>query len=354
MRHAELAVSGELLNGSCKCATHRQVRAKRVAEDVDAVPRRVSGLPSTSLTIGYKPRPVSNPPFGTVQRLTLALHASNNLETHQANQLRLSGVSKIHSNTTPKIQSWPTSWTLMPRAMRLCTLAWLWCAVCLPGVSFAQAAGNVTDQSSKPLSDVHVWSGSDKTDTDATGHFEVRRGKIITFSKPGYRPLTTLSTNLAASPTVVLQEPANIWRAPNCAAPSVRRRNGEVMISGDHMRFVVPSGLAVRDVSDIDYSQNVICVRQTCLEHGWGPLWTTGYLVDDVWVSFFSNIRQMTEREIYDVPHDLVFGEEYRGARTDGTFFRWAGVIGESIGYDKATRFEAEMFDAVIDSLCWF
>jgi hypothetical protein len=62
----------------------------------------------------------------------------------------------------------------------------------------------------------------------------------------------------------------------------------------------------------------------------------------------------MSEREMYDVPHDVVLGEEYRGVRTDGMYFRWAGVLNETAGYDSATKASAAFFDKIIDALCWF
>jgi hypothetical protein len=76
--------------------------------------------------------------------------------------------------------------------------------------------------------------------------------------------------------------------------------------------------------------------------------------VSDVWVDFFANVRQMSEREMYDVPNDFVLGQEYRGVRTDGSYFRWVGVWNETIGYDHASVASAALFDKIIDSLCWF
>jgi hypothetical protein len=70
--------------------------------------------------------------------------------------------------------------------------------------------------------------------------------------------------------------------------------------------------------------------------------------------SILLDVQRMTEREMFDVPHDVVLGEEYRGVRTNGTFFRWAGVLNESVGYDNASRTSVMIFDKVIDSLCWY
>ena len=63
LRHAELAVSGELLDGPCRRATHRQVRTECVAKDVDAVPHvrvfrgelhfRLHDLPGERLAVRF-------------------------------------------------------------------------------------------------------------------------------------------------------------------------------------------------------------------------------------------------------------------------------------------------------------
>jgi hypothetical protein len=240
------------------------------------------------------------------------------------------------------------------RTARIPATLSLWYLLCLPQVVNAQAQGQVTDQAGKPLSGVHVWSGTAHTETDAAGLFDLDEGKVIGFSKLGYRPHTTLRADLEANPIVVLQAPTEVWRAPKCpAALNAQEQDGGFMF-GRHMRFVVPRALVVQSVSDSDYWQNIVCIANSCLEHGWGGMWSGGYLVHDLWLSFFSKIREMTEREMYDVPHDTVIGEEYRGSRTDGTFFRWAGVLNESIGYDSATQSQVDVFDKVIDSLCWF
>jgi hypothetical protein len=40
--------------------------------------------------------------------------------------------------------------------------------------------------------------------------------------------------------------------------------------------------------------------------------------------------------------------------RADGTYFHWAGVLNETVGYDHATKASAAFFDKIIDTLCWF
>jgi hypothetical protein len=47
-----------------------------------------------------------------------------------------------------------------------------------------------------------------------------------------------------------------------------------------------------------------------------------------------------------------VYGHEYRGRRQDGTYFRFVGVVNETIAYDGVGGKRATTFDRIIDSLC--
>jgi hypothetical protein len=170
----------------------------------------------------------------------------------------------------------------------------------MPAAVFAQVQGKVTDRDGKPLSGVWVWSGTAKTGSDNAGNFSLMQGKVIGLSKPGYRPITKLHEEIAANPMIVMDSPKEVWRARKCGAQADLAARSEPLraVSGAHMRFMLPAGARVQTVSDADYWQNVVCTDGGCLEHGWGPLWSSGTRVSDVWVAFFSNVRQMTEREM--------------------------------------------------------
>ena len=223
-------------------------------------------------------------------------------------------------------------------------------SLALPGPAYAQVQGQVVGPDGQPLSGVSVWSGSGRAESDDQGNFTLKQGKVIGFSKPGYRPVTKLSADLIANPVVRMQSPSDTWKAPACAG----RRAPRSTMSGAHMRFVLPAAARLRRATDVDYQTNVVCNGADCLEHGWGSSWSSGSRVSDVWVDFFANVRQMSERDMFDVPNDFVSGQEYRGVRTDGTRFRWVGVWNETIGYDHASVASAALFDTIIDSLCWF
>jgi hypothetical protein len=98
LRHAELAVSSKFLDGPCRRATHRQVRAERVTKDVDAVPHvrvlggelnlRLNDLSRERPAIGFaqNPRSAQVPMLLVVipDRLHSGQRDSNHLEHHAA------------------------------------------------------------------------------------------------------------------------------------------------------------------------------------------------------------------------------------------------------------------------------
>jgi hypothetical protein len=109
--------------------------------------------------------------------------------------------------------------------------------------------------------------------------------------------------------------------------------------------------MEVRTPVDTEFKRQVVCLGADCVEHSWGGIADLGIRMD---VGFFAGVREMRERDVYDVAHGLTAGAEYRGIRSDGTYFRWVGVIGERIAYDDVSMPSAAAFDKIIDSLCWF
>jgi hypothetical protein len=216
----------------------------------------------------------------------------------------------------------------------------------------AALEGTVVDSGGWPLADVKVSSTSGGYGrTDIEGHFALERGPTVHFEADGYRPATKLIGDIDADPTVRLErDSAAVWSPPKCGMDSAIPTGTRAMY-GDHMRFLVPREVRVELVRDIDYTLNEVCIGNECLRHGWGGMWSTGFQHD---AGFFSETREMRERNMFDLPHHMVFGAEYRGTRTDGTFVRFVGVLNETIEYDHVMSATAATFDRIIDSLCWF
>jgi hypothetical protein len=184
--------------------------------------------------------------------------------------------------------------------------------------------GTVVDDRSWPVAGVRILStGGGYARSDTEGHFALERGPTVHFEVDGYRPTTRLASDIEAE-TIVRLKPDNsaIWSPPKCPADNVVPPDMRA-IYGDHMRFLVPRDLQVHPVRDVD-------------------------------AEFFSHVTDMRERRMFDLPHQMVFGAEYRGTRTDGTQVRFAGVLNETIEYDHITAATAATFDRIIDSLCWF
>jgi hypothetical protein len=112
------------------------------------------------------------------------------------------------------------------------------------------------------------------------------------------------------------------------------------------MGFVLPKGAKVRRGHDIDYSIQSVEFGKHRLGIGSGLTWSSG----SPFPAQLLNMREMSERDV--VFEGEVRGVEYRGVRTNGTYFRFVGKSGETIEYDGAPKETADYFDAIIDTLC--
>ena len=115
------------------------------------------------------------------------------------------------------------------------------------------------------------------------------------------------------------------------------------------MQFVLPRRVGSRKAWDVDYGTNTVCRGKSCLLHGWGGLWSFGF--PGKWL--LEGVGVVKERDVQFLPERDLHGNECRAVRPDGTFMRFVGVFGETISYDHASKDVAELFDTIIDSLCW-
>jgi hypothetical protein len=181
--------------------------------------------------------------------------------------------------------------------------------------------------------------------TDSDGRFTITLTKFsvlgewsaVRFSHDGYRPKTKLLTT--PDPTITLSKASDeAWAIPNCV--------GKPQMQGFLMGLFIPKGAKLRSGSDIDYVISTVAFKQHRMRLGFGFNWSSGF----PFPSQLHNMREMSER-------DVIFdresrGAEYRGIRTDGTYFRFIGKPGETIQYDKASKEAAEYFDRILDTLC--
>ena len=114
------------------------------------------------------------------------------------------------------------------------------------------------------------------------------------------------------------------------------------------MVFALPQGVRVKHGTDDDFETAHIKYKHHWMRLGWGPLWSYGM---PTLKSYFADIKTFEERDVQYV-HG-VDATEYRGRRADGTYWRWVGVLGETVEYNRVDKEAADFFDRIIDSLCW-
>jgi len=60
-----------------------------------------------------------------------------------------------------------------------------------------------------------------------------------------------------------------------------------------------------------------------------GTILVAGYALSPT--EFLSGLKEVTERDVYNFQAPEFPGLEYRGLRTDGTYMRWFGFLGERV-----------------------
>jgi hypothetical protein len=210
------------------------------------------------------------------------------------------------------------------------------------GATAQGITGHVTSSSGEPVAGVTVWDFPwDKATTDTQGRFSLNaRDSKIRFQMNGYSPLTTF-INQGSSVSVVMEKATDaLWTPPVCKLTPE-------WFHGEQMAFRSAKHANIKRSFDVDYGIVRVRYKKNALWIGYGGTWSWGYPPDD----FFQNLSELHERDveyILDVPT-----AEYRGKRTDGTYFRFIGKFMETIQYDHATKEQADYFDAIMDTLCW-
>jgi hypothetical protein len=168
-------------------------------------------------------------------------------------------------------------------------------------------------------------------------------GEVIRFSLRGYRPVTKTRDQLIANSEVELRKDDEaVWSPPQCF------QSTRSPVYGYPLQISVPRGVEPQRHIDDDYQTVTIDYKRCRMTLGWGALWSFGIPGNK---EYFKDLVRLTERDM-GLGGKFV-GSEYRGLRSDGTRWRWVGVVGASVTYDHATDAAARYFDAIIDTLCW-
>jgi hypothetical protein len=207
--------------------------------------------------------------------------------------------------------------------------------------------GVVVSESGEPLPGVRIQPGRDVR-TDARGGFTLDWDKVVVqFTLPGYRPVARVFQRQTDPVTVVLAKNGNDeWIPPACPARVDHRGLGPLGFG--RMMFDLPVDAVVRSGRDVDYATSSVQFGKSWLQIGWGLNWSVGFPVLPQYFETASEIQARSIRYESQIPVS-----EYRGKRTDGTYFRFIGMSGQTIEYDHVPREAAEYFDRILDSLCW-
>jgi hypothetical protein len=217
----------------------------------------------------------------------------------------------------------------------------------------AQINGRVTDVTGKPLQGVAVISPLlFQATTDAAGEFVLHpqtspdwKPSLLIFSAPGFRPLIRpLFGGDQFVNAILLPANENEWHVPECSASQQGKR------VGGWMSLAVQTGVDVRDSlgGDARISQAVYRSegKSFSLRIWEGPSCCSGRPSGDEDIT-----AATTTIRTWSAPR--IDGLDFRGKKSDGTFWRYVGPRGGSaIEYSGATESAARVFDAMIDSMC--
>jgi hypothetical protein len=208
-------------------------------------------------------------------------------------------------------------------------------------------SGRVVGEDGNPITGVTLAAQGTRSTatTDAEGRFTITLTKFsvlgewstVRFSRDGYRPVTKLLTT--ADPVIILlKSDDSSWKVPSCT--------DKIRLVGFMMGFALPKDAKTRSGRDIDYFIDTVVYKKSRMSLGFGFNWSSGF----PFPSQLHEMRTMSERDI--VFEDDIRGVEYRGIRTNGTYYRFIGKAGETIEYDRAPKEAADYFNSILDNLC--
>jgi hypothetical protein len=121
-------------------------------------------------------------------------------------------------------------------------------------------------------------------------------------------------------------------------------------IVGNRFRFSLPKNAVVKKSRDVDYSAfNISFGAKRNL--AWllvifGPNATSGNISKD-WVSSSVEVKRRNWK------YGEANGVDAKGKLANGNYWRYFGMVGESISYHDVSPEAAAYFDSVIDSVCY-
>lgn len=245
----------------------------------------------------------------------------------------------------------------MKRILSLTLLMMLSIAVPLRGQE--PVIGTVRSESGKALADVLVCAASwwcTKTDSEGRYNLDIQsRGRVLRFSRDGYRPFLKAVGGASSRVDVTLSESDQApWVIPACHGRSIEL--------GFHFNVVVPKGTKV--ITTSEGANSILKIRfgpegsEDWLTIGTGPTWGGGGLPSK---DELDSLVEIVDRDLrlpstYDKrdPEGLSLdGVDIRGRLKNRTNWRLTGHAFEALSYRGVSDEAARFFDAIIATLCF-
>ena len=210
--------------------------------------------------------------------------------------------------------------------------------------------GTVVDPEGQPVGDADIGHIGDRWQvhqTDLEGRFTVdTKAPSIVVRKAGFRS-ELVRTQDVTDIRVTLHKLNGSRTFPNCSNTGYFEGIEGWSAS---FRFLRMSGVkASPHVSDIDYGVRYYSVAtkhgRKGITHGSGPMWSLGAPSDlDVWQS------AKYEETASDAGGLTII--DARGQLTDGSRWRYLGMVGESASYSGVDEATAKKLDQFLDGAC--
>ena len=224
--------------------------------------------------------------------------------------------------------------------------------ICLSEMSFAQVVtiqGFVKTEDGKPISGVYL-NGFGKTDEN--GYFKmqsdvlIKYWKALIFDKKGYIPKVVVldATNTNLNITLEEEKQTANWEIPNCSNTKPKRTR----IIGEYLKLTIPKTMKYKSGFDVDYKYFSIGFGK-----GENKSWLLGGL-GNMYAGVYPSAEKLLELKQYSYRRTSV-GMDWRGVTKEGNYWRYFGAVSffETYHYETKSQEAAEIFDKILDEICY-
>ena len=227
----------------------------------------------------------------------------------------------------------------------------------------AELSGLIKSRDGKPLAGVKVFTYAPEkgkieplglqtaarlyeTESDPQGFFKLpSHGRVVHFRGKDLRPLTKILDLAVTRIDVTMEDGAtSLWKIPACSALLDRQER-----VGIGFRVVVPANVMVKKddgrFEDGGYFFGYDNHAQIETMINW---WESTSLEPSE--KYLLDSKEFSQRMWSS---GSKWGLEFRGVKTDGKLWRWISLRNGAITYQGNQRQSAEVFDVMIDNMCF-